>query len=195
MTWEPTWSRQKLSRSGIRRGMKCRRSHSFDGSGSRPSPDGLPGAGILRLELVGVLTEVAPAAPTARDILLFETVLFFLVGGLYGIPGTLLWLLLVAAFPPEWSTLRRRAAALTMSPIIQVIWLTWFISEHAYLAAAIFGLFLPAGSALVVRLRGRAPSSPWPPDDGWSVSSSGAGPGTSRTRSGGRRGSGSRRPS
>jgi hypothetical protein len=147
------------------------------------------------VELVGVLTEVAPAAPTARDILLFETVLFFLVGGLYGIPGTLLWLLLVAALPPEWSTLRRRAAALTMSPIIQVIWLTWFISEHAYLAAAIFGLFLPAGSALVVRLRGRAPSSPWPPDDGWSVSSSGAGPGTSRTRSGGRRGSGSRRPS
>jgi hypothetical protein len=145
--------------------------------------------------LVGVLTEVAPGAPTARDFLLFETVLLFLSGGLYGIPGTLVWLLLVAALPPEWSSLRRRAAALAMSPIIQVIWLVWFISAHAYLAAAIFGVFLPAGSALVVRLRGRAPSSPWPPDDGWSVSSFGAGLGTSRTRSGGRRGSGSRRPS
>jgi hypothetical protein len=52
-----------------------------------------------------------------------------------------------------------------MSPIIQIVWLAAFISWRAYLAAAIFGLLLPAGSAFLIRLRERRPSSPWPPED------------------------------
>lgn len=92
-------------------------------------------------------------------------VIYALYGGYFGVPGTLVWLLVVALLPPEWSPLRRRAVALAMSPIIQVIWLVWLYSWGYFLAAAVFGLILPAGSALVVRLRERKPSSLLPPEE------------------------------
>ncbi|MGH2681471.1 MAG: hypothetical protein ACRDG8_13520 [Actinomycetota bacterium] len=91
--------------------------------------------------------------------------IYFLYGGYFGVPGTLVWLLVVVLLPPEWSPLRRRAVALAMSPIIQVIWLVWLYSWGYFLAAAVFGLILPAGSAFVVRLRERRPSSPFPPEE------------------------------
>jgi MFS family permease len=102
------------------------------------------------------------AGPTT---LLGLTVIYFLYGGVFGIPGTIVWLLVVAIVPPEWSTLRRRAVALAISPAIQVIWLVSLLSWGYELAALVFGLLLPAGSAFVVRLRVRLPSSPWPPED------------------------------
>ena len=46
------------------------------------------------------------------------TVYFAFVGGFLGIPGAIGWLLIVASLPPEWSTLRRRAVALALSPLI-----------------------------------------------------------------------------
>ena len=92
-------------------------------------------------------------------------VIYFLYGGYFGVPGTLVWLIVVALLPPEWSSLRRRAVALAVSPVIQVIWLVWLYSWGYFVAAAVFGLILPAGSAFVVRLRGRRPSSPSPPEE------------------------------
>jgi hypothetical protein len=92
-------------------------------------------------------------------------VLYFLYGGYFGVPGTLVWLLVVAQLPPEWSPIRRRVVALAISPVIQVIWLVWLYSWGYFLAAAVFGLILPAGSAFVVRVRGRRPSSLFPPED------------------------------
>jgi hypothetical protein len=93
------------------------------------------------------------------------TVIYFLYGGYFGIPGTIVWLVAVANLPPEWSTFRRRACALAISPIIQVLWLVWLLSWGYHLAALVIGLLLPAGSAFVVRLRERLPSTPWPPED------------------------------
>jgi hypothetical protein len=100
------------------------------------------------------------------ESLLGLTVVYFLYGGYFGIPGTIVWLLSVSFFPPEWSMFRRRTTAMAVSPVIQVIWLVWLLSWGYGLAAAVFGLLLPAGSAFVVRFRERRPSSPWPPEDG-----------------------------
>jgi hypothetical protein len=120
----------------------------------------------------------------------------FLAGGLLGIPGTIVWLLLVSRLPPEWSARVRRLFAFIASPSIQVVLLGLLLSEKAYAWAVIFGILLPAGSAFVVRLRGRSPSSLGRRRiDLRRISCSGAGPGTSGTRNGDRRGSGSRHPS
>jgi hypothetical protein len=89
----------------------------------------------------------------------------FLAGGVLGIPGTIVWLLLVSQLPPEWSARDRRVFALIASPSIQIVLLSLFLSEKAYALAVIFGILLPAGSAFVIRLRSRRPSSPWPPED------------------------------
>ena len=92
-------------------------------------------------------------------------VIYSLYGGYVGTPGTLVWLMVVAMLPPEWSTLRRRAVALVVTPIIEVIWLAWLLSWEYFIAAAVFGLILPAGAAFVVLLRERRPSSPFPPEN------------------------------
>lgn len=89
----------------------------------------------------------------------------FLVGGLLGIPGTVLWLLWVSQMPPEWSARDRRVYAALASPLIQVVLLGAFLSSGAHALALVFGLLLPAGSSLVVRLRERRPSSNWPQED------------------------------
>lgn len=91
--------------------------------------------------------------------LLGLAVLYFLYGASFGIPGTIVWLLCVALFPPEWSTRRRRAMAAAISPLIQVIWLVELVSSGYETAAAVVGLLLPVGSAFVVRFRERVSSS------------------------------------
>ena len=103
------------------------------------------------------------------------TVYFAFVGGFLGIPGAIGWLLIVASLPPEWSTLRRRAVALALSPLIQVTLLVFFFSSGYLWAAAMVGLLLPAGSAFVIRLRVRTPSALWRPEDRRPVSYSWSG--------------------
>jgi hypothetical protein len=131
------------------------------------------GLNVLRLAIYLVIASLGTAAAlvlpnTAPDS--FEEVAAtaaytFLAGGLLGIPGTILWLLFVAGMPPEWPVRHRRAFAVIASPSIQIVLLGLFLSQQAYALAVIFGILLPAGSAFVVRLRGRRPSSPWPPED------------------------------
>lgn len=108
---------------------------------------------------LGVLERVVPT-----DAARLGALAFFFAGGAGGIPGTAVWLVVVSLLPPEWSVGRRRGIALATSPLIQVFWLTVFVSWDACSLAAIFGLLLPAGSAFVVRLRERRVSSPFPPD-------------------------------
>jgi hypothetical protein len=116
---------------------------------------------LLAASLATALYSVV-ADETGSFVLPGLTVYYAFVGGFLGIPGAFGWLLIVASLPPEWSTLRRRAVALALSPLIQVFLLGILLS-HGYLwAAAVFGLLLPAGSAFVVRLRERRPSSPFP---------------------------------
>jgi drug/metabolite transporter superfamily protein YnfA len=90
--------------------------------------------------------------------------LYAAYGGVLGIPGTAAWLLMVAYVPPEWSTWRRRAVAVALSPLIEAYWLIFLASIGYWLAAAVFGIALPIGAAFVVRLRERKASSPWPPE-------------------------------
>ena len=128
------------------------------------------GVNVIRLTLYLALASlvVASTALFTGDALfgddVFEEATVLFLAGLVGIPGTCVWLLLVAKIPPGWSTIRRRALAVAMSPIIQIFWLVAFISWGAYGLAIVFGLLLPAGSASVVRLRELRPSSPWPPE-------------------------------
>lgn len=91
--------------------------------------------------------------------------LYAAYGGVLGIPGTAAWLLIVAYIPPEWSTWRRRAIAVALSPLIEAYWLVFLASAGYWLAAAVFGVGLPVGAAFVVRLRERRASFPWPPDE------------------------------
>ena len=122
------------------------------------------GSNVLRLTIYLAVASFGVSFVTFKELepredLLVATIVFFFYGGLLGIPGTLVWLFFVAKLPPEWSTVRRRVVAMATSPFIQVISLLLFIEAHAYTAAAIFGSLLPAGAALVVRLRDRRPSS------------------------------------
>lgn len=128
------------------------------------------GINVFRLVIYLALASFAASSSSvlADDAgpatLLGLTVIYFLYGAVFGIPGTIVWLLVVAILPPEWPTLRRRAVALAISPVIQLVWLASLLSWGYDLAALVFGLLLPAGSAFVVRLRERLPSSAWPED-------------------------------
>ena len=127
------------------------------------------GSNVVRLSIYLAAASVGTAAVLTSDFLPYtwEEVLAtagytFLAGGILGIPGTVLWLVLTSQLPPEWSARDRRVVAALASPLIQIILLGVFLSGDAHVLALIFGIFLPAGSSLVVRLRERRPSSPFP---------------------------------
>jgi hypothetical protein len=129
------------------------------------------GVNVMRLTLYLALVSfvVATATLLTGDALFgddpFEEAAVLFLAGLVGIPGTCVWLLLVAMMPPGWSTIRRYALAVAMSPIIQIVWLMAFISWGAYELAIVFAVLLPAGSAFVVRFRELRPSSLFPPGE------------------------------
>lgn len=125
---------------------------------------------VARLVVYLALASIAAALYSVLeaegpDPLLGLAALYFLYGGYFGVPGSIVWLLVLAMLPPEWSALRRRVVAVAASPIIQIIWLLWLLSWGYFAAAAAFCLMLPAGSAFVVRLRERRSSSPWPSEE------------------------------
>ncbi len=131
------------------------------------------GSNVLRLSVYLAAASVGTAAVLTSDFFLpytWEEVVAtagytFLAGGILGIPGTVLWLVLVSQLPPEWSARDRRMVAALASPMIQIVFLGVFLSGGARVLALIFGILLPAGSSLVVRLRERRMSSPWPSED------------------------------
>jgi hypothetical protein len=107
-----------------------------------PFPDAVPKAPLLRwvasnivrltLYLALASLSIAGYAVLAENAgsatLLGPSVIYFLCGAAFGIPGSIGWLLAVASFPPEWSMRRRRAMAVAMSPLIQLIWLVELVS-------------------------------------------------------------------
>ena len=128
------------------------------------------GTNVLRLTIYLAAASVGTAAvltsgfsPYTWEEVVATAGFTFLAGALFGIPGTILWLVLVSTMPPEWPARQRRGFAALASPLIQVILLMLFLSGHAYSLALIFGLLLPAGSAFVVRLRERRPRRRSPP--------------------------------
>ena len=119
---------------------------------------------LLAASLAAALYWVA-ADETGSLVVPGLTVYFAFVGGFLGIPGAIGWLLIVGSLPPEWSPLRRRAVALALSPLIQVILFVFLLSRGYVWAAAMFALLLPAGSVFVIRLRVRTPSALRRPED------------------------------
>jgi hypothetical protein len=95
--------------------------------------------------------EVTPGA-----VIVWTGIIFF-YGGLFALPGALLWLLIVSRLSPESSTRRRRTIAmLAAPPLIGIAWILIFgsLGDAAGIAMAlIYGVLLPAGSGLVVTLR------------------------------------------
>ena len=84
-----------------------------------------------------------------------QSLLFFFGAGLTCVPGTALWLIIVARLSPELSAKKRRIIAAAIAPpLIGLLFLLAFIEARAYLLVLIYGVVLPAGSALVIRLRG-----------------------------------------
>ena len=81
-------------------------------------------------------------------------------GGLFCLPGAIVWLLMLSRLLPESSIRRRRVVAiLSGPPLIGIIWLLFFVlvaePPASYVMAAIYGALLPAGAGVVVRLRHR----------------------------------------
>jgi hypothetical protein len=80
------------------------------------------------------------------------------VGGIGCLPGTVVWLLIVARLSPGLPRTRGRAAAAIIAPF--TIGLAWVLllsssGDAPWLFFALwFGVLSPAGSSLVVRLRG-----------------------------------------
>jgi hypothetical protein len=101
---------------------------------------------------------VADPAFEAGDVV-FLTLALFAGGGLYCLPGTVIWLLVLSRLSLDLPIRRRKfAAILTAPPLIGLVWIVvlWsFIPELAFW----FGVILPAGAGIVVRLRepSRAP--------------------------------------
>jgi hypothetical protein len=119
-------------------------------------------ANVFRLAVYLAIASVGSALVYAAGAdlkeQLFWATTFFIFSGLAGIPGTILWLMIVANLPPELSTSTRRILAVVASPLIQIILLVAALREYAEAFALFFGVVLPAGSAFVVRLRERRPS-------------------------------------
>jgi hypothetical protein len=120
--------------------------------------------GIVSVVL-GSMTVLTDPSSTGVGGAAGSAAVFFLVGGLSGIPGTTVWLLIVSMLPTEWSSERRRLVALATTPLIQIVLLLAFLEWGFTTGVVVIGLLLPAGSAFIVHLRERMPSSPFPPED------------------------------
>lgn len=90
------------------------------------------------------------------------TVLLISYGGIGCLPGTALWLFLVARYSPEWRSSVRRTLAVATAPLIGAFWLWWFASYSLWVGALVFGLLLPLGAGIVVDFRRRFPSTTTP---------------------------------
>lgn len=71
-------------------------------------------------------------------------------GGLLCLPGTVAWLVVVWKIPRRWRPLPRRAVAIASAPIIGVLVIAYLWSTWG--AAFLFGLLLPLGAGVIVRL-------------------------------------------
>lgn len=84
----------------------------------------------------------------------------FGIAAFVGLPGTVVWLWIVAHLSPEWSVLKRRVIAMATGPLIGIAWIFFFGQDpDAYVLALVFGVLLPAGCGLVVKLRQAQPVS------------------------------------
>jgi hypothetical protein len=102
-----------------------------------------------------VLFVISDPAFEAGDVV-FLTLALFAGGGLYCLPGTAIWLLILSRLSPDVPIRRRKAIAiLTAPPLVGLVWIVLLLSLIPVLAGW-FGVILPAGGGIVVRLRERS---------------------------------------
>ncbi len=91
---------------------------------------------------------------TALEAILPWTGIIFFYGGLFALPGTLVWLLVVSRLRPGSPiTSRRSTAAWSAPPTIGLVWIIFWWTYGEFPLLLIYGILLPAGSAWVIRFR------------------------------------------
>jgi hypothetical protein len=102
-----------------------------------------------------VLFMVPDPAFEAGDVV-FLTLALFAGGGLYCLPGTAIWLVILSRLSPDVPIRRRKVIAILTAPLlVGLVWIVLLWSLIPVLAGW-FGVILPAGAGLVVRLRERS---------------------------------------
>jgi hypothetical protein len=103
---------------------------------------------------------IDPSGGVGATGILLLTPYLFGIAAFFGLPGTVVWLWIVAHLSPEWSVVKRRLIAMATGPLIGIAWILFFGQDpDAYVPALIFGVVLPAGSGLVVKLRQAQPAA------------------------------------
>ena len=91
----------------------------------------------------------------AGDVVLV-TLALFAGGGLYCLPGAAIWLVILSRLSPDVPIRRRKVIAILTAPLlIGLVWIVLLWSLIPVLAGW-FGVILPAGAGIVVRLRERS---------------------------------------
>ena len=91
----------------------------------------------------------------AGDVV-WVTLALFAGGGLYCLPGAAIWLVILSRLSPDVSIRRRKVIAILTAPLlVGLVWIVLLWSLIPVLAGW-FGVVLPAGAGLVVRLRERS---------------------------------------
>jgi hypothetical protein len=110
---------------------------------------------LIASSVSAVLFAVADHAFEAGDVVVL-TLALFAGGGLYCLPGTAIWLGILSRLSPEVPIRRRKVIAILIAPLlVGLVWIVLLWSLIPVLALW-FGVILPAGAGIVVRLRERS---------------------------------------
>jgi hypothetical protein len=108
-----------------------------------------------RVIVSAVLFVVPDPAFEAGDVV-FLTLALFAGGGLYCLPGTAIWLVILSRLSTDVPIRCRKVIAILTAPLlVGLVWIVVLWSLIPVLAAW-FGVILPAGAGFIVRLRERS---------------------------------------
>ena len=115
---------------------------------------------LLSASIVSAVLLVVPDPAFEAGGVVWVTLALFTGGGLYCLPGAAIWLVILSRVSPDVPIRRRKVIAiLTAPPLVGLVWIVLLWSFNPMLAVW-FGVILPAGAGIFVRLRerSRAPS-------------------------------------
>jgi hypothetical protein len=111
---------------------------------------------LLIASIVSAVLFVVPEPAFVAGDVVFLTIGLFAGGGLYCLPGAAIWLVILSRVSPDVPIRRRKVIAiLTAPPLVGLVWIVLLWSLIPVLAVW-FGVILPAGAGIVVRLRERS---------------------------------------
>jgi hypothetical protein len=111
---------------------------------------------LLIASIVSAVLFVVPDPAFEAGDVVSLTLALFAGGGLYCLPGAAIWLVILSRLSPDVPIRRRKVIAiLTAAPLVGLVWIVVLWSLIPVLAGW-FGVLLPAGAGIVVRLRERS---------------------------------------